>query len=465
MAQNWEEKEKIRQLLQESATGMTITEIAATLGMHRNTTAKYLDMMVATGETDRKQMGPAKSYFPTRRVPVQALPLVTPPVRLCLTGHLEIIEPTPEAAHLLHIPKTAEYIPHTAVSTPIFREETFLTKCREAIGGTPGEHHITMHRNNKKTDFEIRLIPTVFANGSPGCAITFTDITGKSAAEEERNTWKERYSALSRDLTEWVVQTSPSMTIEFANDAFCRHTGCPTDHVRGPRFLPAFQPDERKNLESLIATLSPGNDPITGDIRVIRRDGTPGWERWIIRATGDAGGSLTGYHATGRDITNLKRCEEQIIQYQQNLEENIRKRTKEMQQANQALMTVLAEKEDLERELFFTRQAFDQASDSILLFGRDGHICQTNRTAEELLGYSRDEFARCSVFDVNPSITQEFWNQTWEAPDPGRKERIQSVHRKHDGTITTVDLSLTFVKVDGEIYLCSIARETEKHSG
>jgi PAS domain S-box-containing protein len=127
-------------------------------------------------------------------------------------------------------------------------------------------------------------------------------------------------------------------------------------------------------------------------------------------------------------------------------------------------MDVLAEKEDLERELFFTRQAFDQASDSILLFGRDGRICQTNRTAEELLGYSRDEFAGCTVFDINPSLTRAAWDHMWDAPEPGRKERTRSVHRRRDGTIFTVDLSRTVVEADGEIYFCPIARETEGHS-
>lgn len=441
---------------------MTITEIATTLGMHRNTTAKYLDMLVATGETDRKRMGPAKAYFPARRVPVQALPLTTPPTRICLTGRLEITEATPKAAHLLHLPETGIPTPYTATTNPLFRDEAFLAKCRTAVGGTPGEYQTTMHPDHQQTHFEIHFIPIVFAGGAAGCAVTFTDITRRSAAENECNTWKERYTALSEDLSEWVVNISPAMTVRFANDAFCHHTGRPKNRVTGTRFLPAFHPDERQHLDTLIVTLLPGEEPIHSDIRAIRRDGSPGWETWTIRALGNPGGTITGYHATGRDITALKHCEEQILQYHQNLEENIQKRTAEMQQANQALMSALAEKEDLERELLFTRQAFDQASDSILLFTKDGSICQTNRTAEELLGYRKEELAECSVFDVNPSLTHETWKSMWNEPEPGRKERIRSIHRRRDGTIFDVDLSRTFVEADGEVYFCSIARETER---
>ncbi len=462
MTPDWKETETIRQLLQTSPTGMTITKIATTLGMHRNTTAKYLDMLVATGEIDRKHMGPAKVYFPARRVPVQALPLVTPPARLCLTSRLDITGPTPEATHLLHLPKETDHMPHTAVPAPLFRDETFLAKCRDAVAGTPGEYSTSITRNRQKTDLVIQLIPIVFSSGAGGCAVTFTDITESAAAEEEQNTWKERYTTLSEDLTEWVVLISPAMTIDCANEAFCRHAGRSTDSITGIRFLPAFRPDERRHLDSLIASLLPGGKPVTEDIRAIRRDGSPGWETWTIRALGERGGPITGYHAIGHDITALKQCREQIRQYHQNLEENIQKRTAEMQQANQALMTVLAEKEDLERELLFTRQAFDQASDSILLFSHDGSICLTNQTAEELMGYSKDELAECTIYDVNPSITHEKWEIMWNKPEPGRKERTISVHRRRDGTIFDVDLSRTFVNANGEMYFCSIARKIER---
>ncbi|WFN33780.1 PAS domain S-box protein [Methanogenium sp. S4BF] len=461
MTTEWKEKEQIRELLEKSPTGMTITEISATLGMHRNTTAKYLDMLVATGEIDRKRMGPAKAYFPARRMPAGALPLTTPPTRLCLTSRLEVTGATQEAMSLFHIPEGAEFTPNIDIPSPLFRDESFLTKCRDAVAGMPGEYRTTITRNRQQTDLEIHLIPIVFASGAAGCAATFTDIT-ESATAEEQNTWKERYTALSEDLTEWIVHISPSMTIDFANAAFCRHAGRTAERIAGIRFLPAFRADERRHLDSLIGTLLPGGSPVTAEIRAIRRDGSPGWETWTIRALGGIGGPITGYHATGHDITALKHCEEQILQYHQNLEENIQKRTAEMQQANQALMAVLAEKEDLERELLFTRQAFDQASDSILLFSRDGSICQTNRTAEELLGYRREELADCTVFDVNPSLTREAWDRMWSEPEPGRKERTISVHRRRDGTIFDVDLSRTFVKADNEMYFCSIAREIER---
>jgi len=250
MPQNREEMERIRQLLHDSPTGLTITEISTALGMHRNTTAKYLDMLVATGETDRKRMGPARAYFPTRRMPAQALSLVTPPARICLTARLDVAEKTPEAASLLNRPPSKDHIPATEIHTPLFRDETFLTRCKEAVAGIPGAYQtpLTTNTGTGKQTWEIRFIPVIYPDETTGCAATFTPTPTPSAAEEEAKNWKARYTALSRELSEWVVHITPAMTIAFANDAFCRHAGRTADRIKGTRFLPAFRPDERQHL-------------------------------------------------------------------------------------------------------------------------------------------------------------------------------------------------------------------------
>ena len=141
------------------------------------------------------------------------------------------------------------------------------------------------------------------------------------------------------------------------------------------------------------------------------------------------------------------------------MESLITGRTTGIQEANRTLLKVLAEKEEIERELLFTTFAFDHASDSIILFDREGRIYKANETACSLLSYGQDEILAVTIFGLNPSITAPQWEEMWAQAEPGKRERVVSVHRKKDGSVFKVDVSRTFVHFAGRMYFCSIARE------
>jgi PAS domain S-box-containing protein len=130
-----------------------------------------------------------------------------------------------------------------------------------------------------------------------------------------------------------------------------------------------------------------------------------------------------------------------------------------MQEANRLLLDVITEKEEVERELLFTRFAFDHASDSILLFDKNGDVYQANQTAGKLLGYSADELRTITVWDVNPSLTKKEWKKMWTGAYHGKKEVVVSIHQKKDHSVIKVEVSRTFVKFGDRMYFCSIARE------
>ena len=54
---------KINDLLANNPKGLTVNEISEGLGVNRNTVAKYLEVMLALGEVEMKQYGPAKVWF------------------------------------------------------------------------------------------------------------------------------------------------------------------------------------------------------------------------------------------------------------------------------------------------------------------------------------------------------------------------------------------------------------------
>ncbi|PKL60200.1 MAG: histidine kinase, partial [Methanomicrobiales archaeon HGW-Methanomicrobiales-4] len=183
---------------------------------------------------------------------------------------------------------------------------------------------------------------------------------------------------------------------------------------------------------------------------------------WLYRGIFSTSGILAGYQAVGRDISEIKHLEEQLQTYHTNFEMVVKQRTREMRSANQDLMSEIARREKLERELLIIRFVFDQASDSILLFDTSGAVYRANETACKLLGYSQEEIQKISVFDINPEITPEIWEQMWM--EKGGEEdtyRIRSVHRRQNGDIIPVEISRKFISAGPISLFSSIARQIE----
>ena len=63
----------IRQHLKWHPSGMTISSLSSRLHMNRNLVAKYLDMLLISGQVEMKVTGTAKVYYPSSRVPVSAM--------------------------------------------------------------------------------------------------------------------------------------------------------------------------------------------------------------------------------------------------------------------------------------------------------------------------------------------------------------------------------------------------------
>ena len=87
-----DEEIKIREVLREQPLGMNIKEIASAIGMSRNSVAKYLDVLTATGQLDVRQIGNAKLYYLSHRVPVKDLLQITHEMIVMLDGFIRIVQ-------------------------------------------------------------------------------------------------------------------------------------------------------------------------------------------------------------------------------------------------------------------------------------------------------------------------------------------------------------------------------------
>ena len=64
---------RLLNLLRFKARGMTITEISRATKMNRNSVAKYLQMLLVSGQVAVEKVGNAKIYSLSRRIPLSAI--------------------------------------------------------------------------------------------------------------------------------------------------------------------------------------------------------------------------------------------------------------------------------------------------------------------------------------------------------------------------------------------------------
>ena len=68
-----EELIRIKELLKESPHGMSVTEIARTLGKNKHSVGRYLDILYASGQVEMRTYGKAKVFSRSSRIPLDTL--------------------------------------------------------------------------------------------------------------------------------------------------------------------------------------------------------------------------------------------------------------------------------------------------------------------------------------------------------------------------------------------------------
>jgi PAS domain-containing protein len=73
MVEDGEFLNRIRGLLKIYPRGLTISEISQRLKCNRNSVAKYLEILQISGTVEMQQMGAAKVFYLSQRVPISSL--------------------------------------------------------------------------------------------------------------------------------------------------------------------------------------------------------------------------------------------------------------------------------------------------------------------------------------------------------------------------------------------------------
>jgi two-component system, cell cycle sensor histidine kinase and response regulator CckA len=99
-------------------------------------------------------------------------------------------------------------------------------------------------------------------------------------------------------------------------------------------------------------------------------------------------------------------------------------------------------------------QAFQAILDAVpgawFFTRRDGTFAYVNGGACEGLGYTRDELLGLTLFDVDPTLTEELLAMLWATTAPGESRTIRVRHRRKDGVAFPVEVRTTRIFLDAE---------------
>ncbi|OGT34810.1 MAG: hypothetical protein A2W28_11000 [Gammaproteobacteria bacterium RBG_16_51_14] len=112
----------------------------------------------------------------------------------------------------------------------------------------------------------------------------------------------------------------------------------------------------------------------------------------------------------------------------------------------------ITERRKLEEQYRFTRFSVEHTGDALFWIEPDARIFYVNDAACNSLGYPRDELTAMSVMDIDPDFSEGRWRQAWLELKTKKNLKLESIHRRKDGTIFPVEIKANFLEYGGKEY-------------
>lgn len=197
-----QEIKQIRQILRDNPKGMTVTDISRKIKINRNSVAKYLDIMRISGFVEMITFGPAKVFFPSRRIPITKMLNYTSDYIVVFDQDLKITMINDAFLEFVKIVRE-EILGQTINNTilTIFSENIDVSLgINEALDGKTYAKDVSFKMEDGNIFFQIRIIPTAFENGSYGVTLIINNRTGHKLVENALKESKKTFRKLLEEI-------------------------------------------------------------------------------------------------------------------------------------------------------------------------------------------------------------------------------------------------------------------------
>jgi PAS domain S-box-containing protein len=316
-----ERVERLKQILKWHPRGMTISDLAARLEMNRNLVAKYLDILLISGQVDMQVIGASKVYFLSQRVPVTSMLEFSSDMLIILDSSQKIIQVNEPLLVQVHEKKEA-------LTGRKLREidHPFLNAIPETLpykGADPATDQVREFEcalEGKLHYYRLKQLPTAFEDGSQGTTLIIEDITEQITYQKRLELNEAKYRGIVEDQTEFITRFLPDGTLIFINDAYARYLGKDKEQLLGGNHIPDIESQDIASVRQSILSLDTENPVVTLECRIHHSGGQSRWNLWTVRALFDDKKKPVEYQGVGRDNTEKREAATRINQYVRDLE-------------------------------------------------------------------------------------------------------------------------------------------------
>lgn len=337
------EIQRVRKILGQHPKGLTIEDVSQKLSMNRGTAAKYLNLMVASGQAEMRSLGPAKLFSITHRIPVSRLINFTSDLILILDGELFIRQVND--AFLTFFGLKREDLLDTQIQySPAGRHlaQHHIDRIRASLEGGAEVAEEEIDLENHAGKLTVKFLPLVLEQGDHGIAIIFSNppaATGSSpdieSLVEERtqelakatmlyeerlqNIERIRRSAIESEERCREILATLSVAVFTLNDqgvitsvtpAITQITGSDPDELLGhPLEDSVYSEDLIHYTQGLEKNLQGTESPF--EFRFITREGGQRWVQVSGRPFSRSGAEA-GFQGVIIDIHDRKRAEKTL---------------------------------------------------------------------------------------------------------------------------------------------------------
>ncbi len=131
-------------------------------------------------------------------------------------------------------------------------------------------------------------------------------------------------------------------------------------------------------------------------------------------------------------------------------------------QKESAILGIVTDTTELKRaeeQIRLIQFGIDKSLVGIFQVNDEGSISYVNDHACKSLGYTRDELLKMKIWDIDPNLDEAKWKVHRKKTRAQVNTTIESVHRKKDGTVFPVEITINFIQFRNKKVSFSFARD------